>query len=167
MKQPEPVHLVKERRDTALAKLVGQVPYLGWLGIGFERKGDELTATLKFAEKIVGNPMLPAIHGGVTAAFLEATATIQLAWSMLWDEIESGQVDAAALTPETMPRLPKTIDLTVDYLRSGLPRDAYARARVVRSGRRYASVQVEAWQDNRDRPFAAASGHFLMPWRDD
>ncbi|MCB1336862.1 MAG: PaaI family thioesterase [Maritimibacter sp.] len=167
MKQPEPVHLVKERRDTALAKLVGQVPYLGWLGIGFERKGDELTATLKFAEKIVGNPMLPAIHGGVTAAFLEATATIQLAWSMLWDEIESGQVDAAALTPETMPRLPKTIDLTVDYLRSGLPRDAYARARVVRSGRRYASVQVEAWQDNRDRPFAAASGHFLMPRRDD
>ena len=167
MKQPEPVHLVKERRDTALAKLVGQVPYLGWLGIGFERKGDELTATLKFAEKIVGNPMLPAIHGGVTAAFLEATATIQLAWSMLWDEIESGQVDAAALTPETMPRLPKTIDLTVDYLRSGLPHDAYARARVVRSGRRYASVQVEAWQDNRDRPFAAASGHFLMPRRDD
>ena len=167
MKQPEPVHLVKERRDTALANLVGQVPYLGWLGIGFERKGDELTATLKFAEKIVGNPMLPAIHGGVTAAFLEATATIQLAWSMLWDEIESGQVDAAALTPETMPRLPKTIDLTVDYLRSGLPRDAYARARVVRSGRRYASVQVEAWQDNRDRPFAAASGHFLMPRRDD
>ena len=167
MKQPEPVHLVKERRDTALAKLVGQVPYLGWLGIGFERKGDELTATLKFAEKIVGNPMLPAIHGGVTAAFLEATATIQLAWSMLWDEIESGQVDAAALTPETMPRLPKTIDLTVDYLRSGLPRDAYARARGVRSGRRYASVQVEAWQDNRDRPFAAASGHFLMPRRDD
>jgi MATE family multidrug resistance protein len=37
----------------------------------------------------------------------------------------------------------------VDYLRSGLPRDAYARARVNRSGRRYASVHVEAWQDNR------------------
>ena len=163
MKTPEPVQIVKERRDTALTKLVGQVPYVGWLGIVFERKGDELTATLPFAEKIVGNPMLPAIHGGVTAAFLEATATIELAWSMLWDEIESGRIDASALTPETMPRLPKTIDLTVDYLRPGLPRDAYARARVVRSGRRYASVQVEAWQDNRDRLFAQATGHFLMP----
>jgi len=24
-------------------------------------------------------------------------------------------------------------------------------------------VHVEAWQDNRDRLFAQASGHFLMP----
>jgi len=163
VKRPEPVQVIKERRDMGLAKLVGQVPYIGWLGIGFERKGDEVTATLSFAEKVIGNPTLPAIHGGVTAAFLEATATIELAWSMLWDEIESGRIDAAQLTPETMPRLPKTIDITVDYLRPGLPRDAYARARVVRSGRRYASVQVEAWQDNRDRLFAAATGHFLMP----
>jgi acyl-coenzyme A thioesterase PaaI-like protein len=62
--------------------------------------------------------------------------------------------------------LPKTIDFTVDYLRPGLPRDAYARARVNRSGRSYASVHVEAWQDNRDRLFAEASGHFLMPQRD-
>ncbi len=166
LKRPEPVQVIKERRDTALSKLVAQVPYAGWLGISFERKGDELTATLPFAEKVVGNPMLPAIHGGVTAAFLEATATIELAWSILWDAIENGGIDAAALTPETMPRLPKTIDLTVDYLRPGLPRDAYARARVVRSGRRYASVQVEAWQDNRDRLFAAATGHFLMPERE-
>ncbi|MEZ5721916.1 MAG: PaaI family thioesterase [Paracoccaceae bacterium] len=166
MKRPEPVKVIKERRDTALAKLADQVPYAGWLGIGFERKGDELTATLPFAEKVIGNPTLPAIHGGVTAAFLEATAMIELAWSMLWDEIESGRIDPAALTPETMPRLPKTIDITIDYLRPGLPRDAYARARVVRSGRRYASVQVEAWQDNRARLFAAATGHFLMPERE-
>ena len=61
------------------------------------------------------------------------------------------------------PHLPKTIDFAVDYLRAGLPRDAYARARVNRSGRRYASVHVEAWQDNRARLFAQATGHFLMP----
>ncbi|MEX0281571.1 MAG: PaaI family thioesterase, partial [Arenibacterium sp.] len=29
--------------------------------------------------------------------------------------------------------------------------------------RRYASVRVEAWQDNRARLFAQAVGHFLMP----
>ena len=57
----------------------------------------------------------------------------------------------------------KTIDITVDYLRSGLPRDAYARAIVSRAGRRYASVRVEAWQDNRSRLFAQATGHFRMP----
>jgi acyl-coenzyme A thioesterase PaaI-like protein len=51
----------------------------------------------------------------------------------------------------------------VDYLRSGLPRDAYARATISRSGRRYASVRVEAWQDHKDKLFAQGSGHFLMP----
>ncbi|RME15391.1 MAG: PaaI family thioesterase [Alphaproteobacteria bacterium] len=166
MKRPEPVQVIKQRRDLGLARLVESVPYIGWLGITFERKGDELTATLGFSDRLIGNPMLPALHGGATAAFLESTATIQLAWTMLWDEIESGRVDPESLTPETLPRLPKTIDFTVDYLRTGLPRDAYARARVVRSGRRYASVQVEAWQDNRERPYAAATGHFLMPARD-
>ena len=60
-------------------------------------------------------------------------------------------------------QIPKTIDFTVDYLRPGLPRDAYAKAEVKRAGRRYASVQVEAWQDNRNKLFAQASGHFLMP----
>lgn len=70
-----------------------------------------------------------------------------------------------AAVPIAIPRLAKTIDFSVDYLRSGLPRDSYARARVVRLGRRYSSVQVEAWQDNRDRPFAQANGHFLMPQR--
>ena len=81
----------------------------------------------------------------------------------MWEDLESGRIAPDAAVPDSLPRLPKTIDFTVDYLRSGLPRDAYARARVVRSGRRYASVHVEAWQDNRARLFAQATGHFLMP----
>ena len=101
--------------------------------------------------------------GGVTAAFLEVTAIIELSWSLIWEDLETGRLDAASLDPLHLPRLPKTINFSVDYLRSGLPRDAYARARANRSGRRYASVHVEAWQDNRDRPFAQATGHFLMP----
>lgn len=158
---PEPVQIIKQRRDAALTSLVAGIPYISFLGVQFDRRGDELTAILPFDEKLIGNQMLPAIHGGVTAAFLEITAVIGLSWQMLWNDIESGDVPADM----ALPRLPKTIDFTVDYLRSGLPRDAYARARVNRSGRRYASVHVEAWQDNRQRLFAQATGHFLMPQR--
>lgn len=160
---PEPVQVVKQRRDKALAALVSGIPFVNFLGIGFDRRGDELTAVLTYDDKLIGNPMLPALHGGVTAAFLETAALVELSWQGLWEEIESGRRNVELLSAETMPRMPKTIDFTVDYLRSGLPRDAYARARVNRSGRRYASVHVEAWQDNRSRPFAQASGHFLMP----
>ena len=160
MKRPEPVQVVKQRRDSALQALVATAPYTRFLGVEFDRRGDELTAVLPFRDMLIGNPALPALHGGVTAGFLEITAQVVLTWSLLWDSMEGegGETPAAEEI-----RWPKTIDFSVDFLRSGLPRDAYARARVVRSGRRYASVHVEAWQDNRARLFAQATGHFLMP----
>ncbi len=161
-RRPEPVQVVKQRRDAALQKLVAGVPYIQFLGIEIDRRGDELTAILPYADRLIGNPMLPALHGGATAAFLEVTAIIELSWAMIWQDMEAGNFN------EDSPRmqLPKTIDFSVDYLRSGLPRDAYARARVNRSGRRFASVHVEAWQDNRSRLFIQGTGHFLMPARD-
>lgn len=161
--RPEPVQVVKQRRDAALKALVGGVPYITYLGVQFDRRGDELTGVLPFDEKLIGNPLLPAIHGGVTAAFLEITSVITLSWAYLWEDIESGAIDPDEMAAGNLPRLPKTIDFTVDYLRSGLPRDAYARAVISRSGRRYASVHVEAWQDHHDKRFAQATGHFLMP----
>lgn len=161
--RPEPVQVVKQRRDAALNAIVEGVPYIRFLDIGFDRRGDELTGVLNFDEKLIGNPLLPALHGGVTAAFLEVTAVITLSWDYFLPKIESGELDASDIAGYERVRFPKTVDFTVDYLRSGLPRDAYARAFISRAGRRYASVRVEAWQDNHSRLFAQASGHFLMP----
>ncbi|MDB6177582.1 PaaI family thioesterase [Paracoccus sp. Z330] len=163
MDRNEPLDRVKNRRDSALRALVSGVPYMTWLGVQFDRRGDELTAVLPFDQKLIGNPVLPAIHGGVTAAFLEMTAIVELSWSTMWEDLESGRISPDADVPDSLPRLPKTIDFTIDYLLSGLPRDVYARGRVVRSGRRYASVHVEAWQDNRSKLIAQATAHFLMP----
>lgn len=165
-KRPEPVQVVKQRRDSVLGALVNGVPYIQFLGIEFERRGDEVTAIMPFKNDLIGNPMLPALHGGATAAFLEVTAIITLSWGMIWEDMESGALTVDNPDQVNLPRLPKTIDFTTDYLRSGLPRDAYARARVNRAGRRYASVHVEAWQDNRSRLYAQATGHFVMPKRD-
>ena len=161
--RPEPVQVVKQRRDAALARMADAVPYARHLGVVFERRGDELTAQLAYSEKLVGNPVLPALHGGAIGAFLEIAAIMELAWAQVWERMEGGGEGAARIEAGAFPALPRTIDFTVDYLRPGLPRDAYARARVNRSGRRYASVHVEAWQDNRARLFAQATGHFLMP----
>ena len=166
-KRPEPVQVVKQRRDAALSALVHGVPYINFMGIEFDRRGDELTAILTYDDKLIGNPLLPALHGGAISGFMEVAAVIGLGWSVLWDEIERGDLDADEVVQGHLPRLPKTIDFTIDYLRTGLPRDAYARAKVNRSGRRYASVHVEAWQDNRNRIFAQGTGHFLMPPRRD
>lgn len=165
--RPEPIQVVKQRRDAALNALVDSIPYIRFLNVNFDRRGDELTAQLNFDNKHIGNPLIPAIHGGVTAAFLEITAVVSLNWSHLWERIESGALDPEDMAKGILPRQPKTIDFTVDYLRSGLPRDAYARAIISRAGRRYASVHVEAWQDHKNKLFAQASGHFLMPQDED
>ena len=164
-RKPEPVQVIKQRRDGVLRALVEGVPYIQFLGIQLERRGDELTGVMPYSDQLIGNPILPALHGGATAAFLEVTAIITLSWGLIWEDMESGALDLDNLDRAHLPRLPKTIDFTVDYLRTGLPRDAYARARINRSGRRYASVHVEAWQDNRSRIFAQATGHFVMPQR--
>jgi len=165
--RPEPVQIVQQRRNDALNALVAGVPYIRFMGIRFDRRGDELTAIMPFDQKLIGNPILPALHGGATAAFLEVTAIVVLSWTIAWDRMENGAREVDTWDAKHLPKMPKTIDLTVDYLRSGLPRDAYARAKVNRLGRRYASVHVEGWQDNRARLFAQGTGHFLMPDPDD
>ena len=152
-----------QNRDEALAWLVGAVPYIRFLGIRFDRQGDEITAHLPFQPMLIGNPLIQALHGGVTAAFLEVAAIIELSWSTLWEDLSAGRLDPEAVTPGHLPPLPKTIDFTVDYLRAGQAKDCFAKARINRSGRRYASVHVESWQDARDKPFASAVVHFLMP----
>lgn len=136
-----PADAPQARLTAALAR----VPYAQFLGVRAELRGDELTLIMPFADHLIGNPLLPALHGGVVGALMELTALTQLA--------------VAARTE----KFPKTIDIGVDYLRSGRPADTFARARVIKRGRRIANVQVEAWQDARDKPIAAMHGHFLMP----
>ncbi|HEX5264897.1 MAG TPA: PaaI family thioesterase, partial [Phenylobacterium sp.] len=61
-----------------LETFLQRVPYVRFLGMRAELAGDEMTAVLPFAPHLVGNTFLPALHGGVIGAFLEATALAQL-----------------------------------------------------------------------------------------
>jgi acyl-coenzyme A thioesterase PaaI-like protein len=150
-------------RDAVLAALSGSVPFNRHLGVRFDRLGDELTGRLPFRPGLVGNPVLPALHGGVTGAFLEITALMQLAWDQVLALLEEGGPAATEIAAGRFPSFPKTIDVTIDYLRAGRPRETFARATVQRAGRRVANLHVEAWQDNRARPIAMLRGNFLMP----
>ena len=93
MKQPELIIQEKRRRDLVLNVIVNQVPYIEFLGVTFDRHGDDLTATMRFHEDLIGNSTLPALHGGATAAFLEVTAIVGLAWNSLWDDIETKKLN--------------------------------------------------------------------------
>ena len=90
-------------------------------------------------------------------------ALTQLAWDGAWAILEAGGPEAQRILDGTFPPLPKPIDVTIDYLRSGRPRDTFARASVQKAGRRVAHVHVDAWQDSRSRPIAILRGNFMMP----
>ncbi len=136
------IRSAKQARD--LGQFVDAIPYARFLGITVAPEGDQLLATLAYRDSNIGNPQLPALHGGVVGAFLETTAILQLLWQQ-----ESILV-------------PKTITITVDYLRSAGPVDTLAKATVTKLGSRVANVHASAWQDNPEKPVAAINANFLV-----
>ncbi len=133
----------------ALQAALERIPYARFLGLRMELHGDEMTAVLPFSPHLIGNPRLPALHGGVLGAFMELTAVAQI--------LVAGEAGR-----EPMRRQPRPIDVNVEYLRTGRPLDTFARAHITRMGRRIANVRVEAWQETRASPIAALHGHFLL-----
>ncbi len=124
--------------------LCDAIPYVRFLGISVSEEAGEFISQLAFRPRNIGNPALPALHGGVVGAFLETTAILELVWAQ-----------------ETL-MIPKIINITIDYLRPAGPVTTYARGTITKRGRRIANVTVEAWQGDRSRPVAIAHCHFLL-----
>jgi uncharacterized protein (TIGR00369 family) len=120
------------------------IPYVDFLGIRVAPQVDAPLFRLPFQDTLIGNPQLPALHGGVIAAFAETAATLHLI----------GTLGGA--------KFPKGIDFSIDYLRSGRPEETFAACEVVRLGARAALVQVRCWQSSPAQPIATARGHFLL-----
>lgn len=141
------VRIVAERlpQPRDLQVLLDRVPYAVWLGFtAIVDERDRRLARLPFRQELIGNPRLPAIHGGVVGAFLELTALLDLV----------GRVE-----PDSLPR---PINFNVNYLRSARAEDLWALARVVKHGKRIANVEVVAWQGEEAKPVASGWGNFLL-----
>jgi len=120
------------------------IPYARWLGLAYEEQAGRLLGKLAYSDMIVGNPILPALHGGTLGALLESTAIFEVMWRQ-----------------ESLV-LPKTINLTVDFLRSARPVDTWATATITKRGRRVVAVRAVAWQEDESRLVATANAHFLV-----
>ena len=129
--------------------LPGQhIPYVEYLGLRVAPDPLQPTFRLPFQQRMIGNPHLPALHGGVVAGFAETSAILHLMQTLQG------------------AKQPKGIDFSIDYLRSGRPEECFARCEVVRLGGRVALVTVRVWQRSPELPIAVARGHFLLAARD-
>lgn len=145
MKHPLQDAIVAFRATQDGASVQSLIPYTGFVGLRTVPDGDGIRTILEPRPGNIGNTQIGAVHGGVVGALLEHAAIMQLFF----------QVDCA--------RPPKTINVSIDYLRPcRADRETVATARVVKQGRRIANVRIEAFQDDPSRPVAAAHAHFLL-----
>ena len=143
---PPEVHLQlrKAHAEGNYQPLLQLIPYAGLIGIQCSREGDDLLFCLPASRENIGNPLLPAIHGGVIAGFMELSAALYL---LIFSESAT---------------IPKIIDFSIDYLRAGHFRDTYARCQLWRQGRRGTNVAITAWQGSEAEPIATARAHFKI-----
>lgn len=135
MSQPHKDRLINELKQISYASVLGVEPLF---------MGDDFTLIMPYKPSNIGNPALPALHGGAIGGFMEIAAVAQI----LLNYPDEG--------------MPKTVGINIDYLRRGKPLDCYAKAKITRHGRRIVNVNVEVWQETPDQPIAALHGHFLV-----
>ena len=93
-----------------------RVPFFRHLGFSVtEANHTHFVASMPFEQRHIGNPLLGTYHGGIIASFMEALASLTVLGDL-----------------NSLP--PKPVNLTVDYLRPGLPGTLNARASMALAG---------------------------------
>jgi len=131
----------------ALAVPPGRSPYVDFLNVHQQAQIDAGPVfRMPYKAELIGNPVLPALHGGVLAGFGETAMVLHL-----------------LATNADLAGIPRSVDFAIAYMRSAKPIDTFAQSTTVRQGNRVALVMVSLWQDDPSRPVVQARGHFLMP----
>ena len=134
------IERAKEEKNYDL--VIQEMPYAKLIGMTCIPIGRSLIFRLPPNEDNIGNPTLPALHGGVIAGFMEMSATLH-----------------AILTQDTS--VPKVVDFSIDYLSPGRLQETYSECTIVRQGTKILNVSVICWQETKGKPVATARVHLL------
>jgi len=134
-----------EKKSADWQALLERIPYARHLGLQVQRGDAGVLVHLPCREALIGNFMLPALHGGVLGALIELTARV------------------AAQSEDTDKRFPRILDSHINYLRSAKARSTFASAEIVRQGRRASLVRVTCWQGDKNKPIASGQVQLLLP----
>ncbi len=113
-----------------LDDLIRIPPFHDWLGLKVTHAEPErATIVLPYKRELIGNPHIPAIHGGIIAGLIDLAG------------------GAATFTVCNAPT--PTIDLRIDYIRPAIEGDLVADARIVNAGKTIAFVDVDVRQEGK------------------
>lgn len=123
--------------------VVQAIPYARTIGMAVHH-ADKKCFVLPSLDTNVGNPTLPALHGGCIGGFMENSAIV----SVIFEQ-------------KTLS-IPKVINFSLDYLKPGRLKTTYAQCHIVKQGRKVANVAITAFQDDISKPIAKARVHLLL-----
>lgn len=136
--------LEQARQDREPQQILDVIPYSSFIGVKAKIEDNRILYFMPEQHSNIGNPSLPAIHGGVIGGFMELSAAVELLYTL------------------NIEKIPKVADFSLDYLRPGRFQTTYASCSVLRHGKKLVNVSVVAWQDSPDKPIATARCHFLV-----
>ena len=126
------------RKRAAIADIMPKTPYIGGLGIVFDKyEPDDVVLRLPFREDLTNDGVV--YHGGVVASVID-TAGAAAAWSN--HDFERGSKAS-------------TVSMTVNYVGACRKSDLLCHARTVRRARELIFLEIEA-TDADGRPVASA-----------
>jgi len=127
-------------------QFIAAIPWSRALQMQLEEIGDGVAMiSMPWAEALVGDPKTGVIHGGAVSALMDTCGGA-----------------AVMCHPEALAGT-ATIDLRIDYMRAASPGQRItARAHCYHVTRSVAFVRAEAWDEDRSRPVAAATGAFTV-----
>ncbi len=141
-----------------VSTVLGHMPYGKTMGMRVDAlEANALICHLPFDESIIGNEQLPAIHGGALSSFMEMAATLEVARRQL----AHLDLDVATDLADINAAVPVPLNVTVQYLRSATNDDCYARAEVLKLGRRSNTVLCRLWQGDERKAVASMTGVFV------
>jgi uncharacterized protein (TIGR00369 family) len=128
---------------------IGLPPYAEILRVSVEAEDSAPPILLMpFADDVLGRPGF--LHGGAISGLLEMAAIAALQHAL---EAEGATGSEARIKP---------VNVTVDFMRGGRDKPTRAAGVVTRLGNRVANVEATAWQDEREKPIAAARMNYLI-----
>jgi uncharacterized protein (TIGR00369 family) len=135
-----------EHKARIARQFISAIPYSQALDMQMHEVGDGVAViSMPYAKALVGDPKTGVIHGGAVSALMDTCGGA-----------------AVMCHPEALAGT-ATIDLRIDYMRAATPGQRItARAECYHVTRSVAFVRAEAWDEDRARPVAAATGAFTV-----
>ena len=119
--------LEQARQGREPQQILDVIPYSSFIGVKAKIEDNRILYFMPEQHSNIGNPSLPAIHGGVIGGFMELSAAVELLYTL------------------NIEKIPKVADFSLDYLRPGRFRTTYASCSVLRHGKKLVNVSVVAW----------------------